>query len=295
MSMILDALTRAEHERQLEKQPDLKFVNPVKPQKKNPKKIWLWVALGILVNALILFIAIRAITDNKDTSNQMVAAQNQTTQKSVTPPSVTTSQQSLQQDDSFFENENSNQQRVHSDLVDPTRPNELEESRPLAMELETAQSPSLDRPLIYESKQTSPSNTDRNSQKPANAPSTNTQKGSVSFSATELSVGDSAPIIEKPKLLIDQGESVASNMQPSSSSSVPKLRDLPESSRNDLNRYEVNVHVFDTDPIRRFVLINMDKYKEGDRIANNGPLVEEITPQGVVVDYGSGRALLPPK
>ena len=39
----------------------------------------------------------------------------------------------------------------------------------------------------------------------------------------------------------------------------------------------------------------MDKYKEGDHIANNGPLVEEITPAGVVVNYGNGRALLPPK
>ncbi len=74
-----------------------------------------------------------------------------------------------------------------------------------------------------------------------------------------------------------------------------KVRDLPESARSNLNQYEVNVHVFDDDPIRRFVLINMDKYKEGDRIANNGPLVEEITPAGVVVDYGNGRALLPPK
>ena len=34
MSMILDALTRAEHERQLEKQPNLKFVAPVKQRQK---------------------------------------------------------------------------------------------------------------------------------------------------------------------------------------------------------------------------------------------------------------------
>ena len=72
------------------------------------------------------------------------------------------------------------------------------------------------------------------------------------------------------------------------------LKDLPEGTRSSLSQYEVNVHVFDDDPIRRFVLINMDKYKEGDRIINNGPLVEEITPAGVVVDYGNGRALIPP-
>ena len=70
---------------------------------------------------------------------------------------------------------------------------------------------------------------------------------------------------------------------------------MPESSRSSLKQYEINVHVFDDNPERRFVLINMDKYKEGERIANNGPLVQEITREGVVVDYGTGRALLPPK
>ena len=76
---------------------------------------------------------------------------------------------------------------------------------------------------------------------------------------------------------------------------MPSLKDLPESSRNNLSQYEVNVHVFDDDSSRRFVLINMDKYKEGDRIINNWSLVEEITPEGVVVEYGIGRALLPAK
>ena len=44
-----------------------------------------------------------------------------------------------------------------------------------------------------------------------------------------------------------------------------------------------------------FVLINMDKYKQGDQISGNGPLVQEITRDGVVIDYGDGQALLPPK
>ncbi|MEJ2114742.1 MAG: general secretion pathway protein GspB [Gammaproteobacteria bacterium] len=111
----------------------------------------------------------------------------------------------------------------------------------------------------------------------------------MSFSATELSDVESTPILNKPKLLIDGvGENNSFN-------SVPSVRDLPESSRNKLNQYEVNVHVFDDNPIRRFVLINMNKYKEGDRITDGGPLVEQITSTGVVVDYGSGRALLPSK
>ena len=293
MSMILDALTRAEHERQLEQQPDLKFVNPVKPQKTDPKKIWLWVTLGLLANALILYFVIRTISHNESPEAEMMSMQKQSaSQASVTSTPLSSAQAPVQQINSVASGENINRQLVDAEVTQPIR---TPEARPLAMEVDTTQTPEVDRPLIYESKQTNTKPIASVPQKIATAPNTTVNKGKVSFSATELSVDDAVPITEKPKLLIDQGEPVTSSVQTSSSSSVPNLRDLPESWRTSLNQYEVNVHVFDTDPIRRFVLINMDKYKEGDRIVNNGPLVEEITPEGVVVDYGNGRALLPPK
>ena len=173
------------------------------------------------------------------------------------------------------------------------------------MEANNLQTPEVDRPLFYESKQP---NAKPATPKPKYAsatakPSTSTtkSKGKVSFSSTELSADDAVPIINKPKLLIDQGDEINNNTVnalPSSranSGFVPNVRDLPESSRASLNQYEINVHVFDDNPTRSFVLINMDKYKEGDRIANNGPIVEAITSEGVVVDYGNGRALLPAK
>ncbi len=295
MSMILDALTRAEHERQLEKQPDLKFVNPVKSKKNNPKRIWLWIGLGLLVNVLIIFLIVRSITGDGEPEVEIAAAEKQiATQEIVSPSNVVSPQKQFQQANSISSNKDINQQVIHSEIAEPIQPLESIESRPLAMEVGSAQSPEVDRPLIYESKQTNTKPMASATQNIVTAPSTSVKKGKVSFSSTELSADDAVPITEKPKLLIDQGESVTPNLQ-TRSSSVPNLRDLPESARNSLNQYEVNVHVFDTDPIRRFVLINMDKYKEGDRIVNNGPLVEEITPKGVVVDYGSGRALLPPK
>ncbi|MEJ2114846.1 MAG: hypothetical protein P8X88_02050, partial [Gammaproteobacteria bacterium] len=74
MSMILDALTRAEHERQLEKQPNLKFVTPVKPQKKYSNNIWLWVGLVVFANALILFLVIRALSGDTETGLEMVSS-----------------------------------------------------------------------------------------------------------------------------------------------------------------------------------------------------------------------------
>ena len=42
----------------------------------------------------------------------------------------------------------------------------------------------------------------------------------------------------------------------------------------------------------RFVFINMNKHKEGTRLAE-GPLVKEITPQGVVLNQNGTLFLLP--
>ncbi len=292
MSMILDALTRAEHERQLENQPDLKFVTPIKPQKNNPNKIWLWVALAVLANALILFFVIRALSgDAEDEMNvastsaqrapEMNAVQQEDFQQAPQSQSIVRDAYPDEQPENFVPDQQANQR------IQNTTP---EEVRPLALEANNIETPEIDRPLVYEAKQArdKPKLPSPKTSVEAN-PSKPTAKGNVSFSSTELSVEEATPVTNKPKLLIDGvNESTQANY-------VPSVRDLPESTRSSLSQYEVNVHVFDDDPNRRFVLINMDKYKEGDRIANNGPLVEEITASGVVVDYGNGRALLPPK
>jgi general secretion pathway protein B len=280
--MILDALTRAEHERQLEKQPDLKFVTPVKPNKNNPSKLWMWIGLGVLVNGLILGVAINLLSE--DTAPNEVAVQNPVIgqQKVIEAPmtQVTPELPTLQQEASqLVSMENT---RLAENVIP-------DEATPLAMEANRATAAEVDRPLIYEAKQANTNSTSSKTQSSVevvNAAMTK-KKGNVSFSSTELNADDALPIANKPKLLID---GVSNN-----SNNVPKVSDLPETSRASLSQYEVNVHVFDDDPARRFVLINMDKYKEGDRIANNGPLVQEITAEGVVVDYGSGSALLPPK
>ena len=289
--MILDALTRAEHERQLEKQPDLKFVSPVKPQKNNSNNFWLYVGLVLIANVLIILFVIRALSG--DSGNEMAAAIPEFQQ-----PLAKETEEILQHSSQVIADQPQETKPLVQETMQQASEVELpqienamlDEERPLAMELNTTQVPAVDRPLIYESKQPNAkpkTATPEPSVNLANAPAKS--KGNVSFSSTELSSDDAMPITNKPKLLIDgvdNGDQL---------SNVINLRDLPENSRSSLNQYEVNVHVFDDDPIRRFVLINMDKYKEGDRIINNGPLVEKITPAGVVVDYGNGRALIPPK
>jgi len=57
----------------------------------------------------------------------------------------------------------------------------------------------------------------------------------------------------------------------------------------DLN---LDIHVYSEQPEKRFVFVNMNKYREQARLAE-GPLVREITPEGVVLELMGNDFLLP--
>jgi general secretion pathway protein B len=54
----------------------------------------------------------------------------------------------------------------------------------------------------------------------------------------------------------------------------------------------LDIHVYSETPADRFVFINMVRHREKSRLAE-GPVVEEITPEGVILDYSGTRFLLP--
>jgi len=59
-----------------------------------------------------------------------------------------------------------------------------------------------------------------------------------------------------------------------------------------LPELHLDIHVYSDAPADRFVFINMVRHREGSRLAE-GPLVKEITPQGVILDYSGTEFLLP--
>jgi general secretion pathway protein B len=54
----------------------------------------------------------------------------------------------------------------------------------------------------------------------------------------------------------------------------------------------LDIHVYSEVPSDRFVFINMVRHREKSRLAE-GPVVQEITPEGVILDYAGTRFLLP--
>ena len=135
------------------------------------------------------------------------------------------------------------------DEIDVSTSLQSSPSRPLAMELEQNSSAVVDRPLIYEAKQASSTQLPKSANVSSNLKqNTSIKKGAVSFSSTELSIDDTAqPIAKRAKkyLLIKANQS-------HHLVSTPNLKDLPLDTRKNLKQYEVNVHVFDDNPERRF-------------------------------------------
>jgi general secretion pathway protein B len=73
---------------------------------------------------------------------------------------------------------------------------------------------------------------------------------------------------------------------------LPTLSELDLTGANALPELHLDVHVYAANPSERFVYVNMRKYREGATLAE-GPVLERIRRDGVVLDYRGQRFLLP--
>jgi general secretion pathway protein B len=69
-----------------------------------------------------------------------------------------------------------------------------------------------------------------------------------------------------------------------------KFREMPPDYRADFPALKVEIHVYERAAERRFVMINGRKYREGERLAE-GPALVEIVPDGLVLDYRGEKVL----
>jgi general secretion pathway protein B len=69
---------------------------------------------------------------------------------------------------------------------------------------------------------------------------------------------------------------------------IPEWDDLPLDFRSGFSMPRMDVHVYDTDPQRRFVLVDLQKYREGEQLPN-GAMIEAILPDGIQLSYQGTR------
>lgn len=77
-----------------------------------------------------------------------------------------------------------------------------------------------------------------------------------------------------------------------SASKLPAFRQLPLETQATLPALQINVHAYAQTSEERMVIINMKSYREGDRL-REGPLIDAITPTGVVLIFDNQRFQLP--
>ena len=73
---------------------------------------------------------------------------------------------------------------------------------------------------------------------------------------------------------------------------LPTLQEVQANGTVNLPELHLDIHVYSAAPADRFVFINMSKQRERSSLAE-GPMVKEITPDGVVLEHQGTTFLLP--
>lgn len=107
--------------------------------------------------------------------------------------------------------------------------------------------------------------------------------------ATEAAVASTPPPVfdESPPAAVTPPEPDTASIRPA----LPSFEQLLAGGIISVEPLHLDIHVFSGEPAKRFVFINMKKYREGERLSE-GPVVEEITSDGVVLNHQGSRFTL---
>lgn len=259
MSFILDALKKSENERQREVGPSLADVRVVR---KNAERPWWVVAVAALlvVNLGVLLVVLMRDSDAKPAQPAQVPPAPQQTYSPPPPQAAPAPAQQYQQPPQ----QNYQQQTVPTDpsvrsLADEASGyGEGYPDDPTSSHLAGAGSVPEGPPMV------------RQIEPPAVAP----LPSDAVFEARQ------AVNVQAPR-----GGALVGN------ETLPTFEDLVSTGTN-LPELHLDIHVNSPKPAERFVFVNMRKYLEGEAL-KEGPTVERITGEGVILNQRGMRFLLP--
>ena len=296
MSMILDALSRAEKERQ---QDTNVYVDPTRYTTTSTikeERFKKWVLIALVANlSLITIFATGYFWQNYN--NEQATSSSSMGNASVVEQSNMHETKSQPTNNVVADSQEMNQALVQQrsdvpevDLVSQQVTTAVEQVKLNDQSNFSAQTLSLldeaqvqkAKPVISSKKKPAANKTIKSSIK---------KVPPVQYASKPLSHDGVAQITNNTPTVASINEAVRRE-QLSNTSSYTNLSDLPVSQRAQLSQYEVNVHVYDNNPSSRFVLINMVKYKQGDRISGTNTNVSSIVPEGVVLNHNGQQVLL---
>ena len=106
--------------------------------------------------------------------------------------------------------------------------------------------------------------------------------------AAPLVVEDSQE--SKPAVIADSRRVTPAAAKPvqADASTIPDWNELPLEFRSGFNPPRLDVHVYDEEPSRRFILVELQRYVEGDTFGN-GAKLEKIMPGSIQLYYQGTR------
>jgi len=282
MSLILDALKRAERERKLEKAPDLSAIyqeGRLNRRKTNP---WFWAGGAFL----ILFVVVAIISwpkapsenDLKDEAPKLALTDSARIANATTAGTAST-------------------QAKRSLSENPAKPLSVARKTGKNTAPTPSAPPAAEKPLPISQKKAK-QKTVFVTVFPEKAP----ESPAAPAPPPKKDIADPKPVpepVKKPVVLERTKKrptttvKVLPEAQPKATKEPPPLfEDLPEEIQSVLGPLEINVHMYSPNPPERRVFINMQGYREGDTIGESSFRLVEITSYGVIIDYGKGKALL---
>jgi general secretion pathway protein B len=254
MSFILDALRKSEHERHRQSGPTLAETT-VAPARRG-KNVWATGAIALLVVNLFAFGFLLLHMSRDRPAEPVVTAAPPASQPARETPDRTPVTRT---------------RPVPAEPAPMMRP---AQSRPAAT---PGRNPLEDEVAAREPR------IDRSLQQGAAAP----PEGPPAVSAAPRGGGS---VIYQSLPEADPVTAASLPMSRTTSASLPTADEIMAPSG--LPELKLELHVYSNDPAQRFVFINSHKYSEGENLAE-GPRVEEIRSDGVVLSLRGSRFLLP--
>ena len=310
MSFILEALKRADRERRLERAPDLSAVyedndlpghNGIRP--------WLWLCgaflVGVIVVGLVLWPAgpgsVKSPLPRGESASPPLSAP-ETAKKEKTPPSSSARvSKGLQAKKPSVQASSGQSARVPVSKTKPVQPIKkmTEKITPVKTESKPVEKTPDPKPVptagkISVSKPVPVVAVEKKEPVQPTPTVSPISEGSVKAEESDNSKGGEKPVDAKVVKPAKPSPAPASNEEVNRKriEAVPLIGELPYETKEKLGKLQINVHSYSKDPGERLVFINMKSYKVGDKIGEGGPLLKEITPDGVIIDYGGGEVRL---
>ena len=255
MSYILEALRKAEQERSLGRIPDLETVYAQLPSPRR-RRIWLWLLLALVLigNTMAL---VMLVPQRESHQTGLLS-----TPATTTPRPVPSAAQVPP--DVSSPSPQTASAKVQTRKRAPTAENRFSMARPTA---------SLHQPESLSENSTTGA--------------VKTSSSVAMASPAQLQKPESSPPSAKAN---DTKDTTLSS--PIALSAPTVLSELPEALQRTIPTLNLDIHVYHEMPGRSFVVINSRRYQAGVTL-QEGPFLEKITADGVVLTQQGNRFLLP--